>query len=195
MVKILFATSNAGKVREARFALAPLGIGVERVEVELREEQGESVEEVARAKAIDAFEIVGRPVAVEDTGFFITAFKGFPGVYSKPVMKAIGRSGILKLVDGTDGKAEFRTAVAFAKNRADVEIFSGAAAGRVADAAMGESADSLPYDSLFIPAGARKTYAQMGEGEKLSNSSRAVAFRKLGEFILSGKKTRGFELK
>ncbi len=59
-----------------------------------------SVQEVSRAKALQAFATLQRPLIVEDSGFVIDALKGFPGPFSKYVLETIGIQGILKLMEG-----------------------------------------------------------------------------------------------
>ncbi len=181
--QVVFATSNAGKLAEARFVLKRFGITVVQKAVELEELQNDSIGEIAVAKAVHAASVLRSPVVVEDTGFFLDHFGNFPGPYSKWVMHTIGLGGVLKLAAGTSRKAHFETVVAFCEPGGKPRAFSGRTGGRV-PAAIGQAAHHarLAYDPVFIPAGSKKIYSQMQVAEKLSNSSRAKAFAAFGKW-------------
>ena len=46
-----------------------------------------------------------RDFMIDDSGLFVDALKGFPGVYSAYGQKTIGNEGILKLMEGVDDRA------------------------------------------------------------------------------------------
>ncbi len=193
MKKILFATTNKGKVQEARFALKRFGISVEPVALELPEARSDKLEEIATGKAVAALHALRKPVVVDDTGFYLSGYKNFPGAFSKWVANSIGREGILALAraSGLRG-ASFKTVVAFAApGLKRPKLFRGVENGRVSTS-IGPLADaSLPYDPVFIPCDGKagKVYSQMGMQEKLANSSRAKAFEAFAKwFAGNGKK-------
>lgn len=99
---IAFVTSNAGKFATAAEHLAPVGVELEHVRLDFDEIQSDSVEEVARHKAEQAFRAIRRPLIVEDSGFYIDEFDGFPGPLVKYLVHAIGADGIAWLADLTD---------------------------------------------------------------------------------------------
>src|SRR5215468_9159966 len=68
---ITFVTGNLNKLAVARQHLAPFGIEVEHVTMHLDEIQAQTVQEVALHKARAAFEVLRRPLIVEDSGFYI----------------------------------------------------------------------------------------------------------------------------
>ncbi|WP_369251054.1 non-canonical purine NTP pyrophosphatase [Streptomyces sp. R41] len=72
-------TGNAGKFRTAQEHLAPWGVEVEQVALELDEIQTTSVAIIAEHKARQAYAILGRPLFVENSGFYIEEFGGWPG--------------------------------------------------------------------------------------------------------------------
>ena len=79
---VTFASTNQNKYREVQSILSAHNINVDFAQINLVEIQSESLEEIAREKAKNAFSQVGRPVIVEDDGLFIDALGGFPGQYS-----------------------------------------------------------------------------------------------------------------
>src|SRR5690349_6471809 len=93
----VFVTYNTNKWQEAQRIL---GCPLERVELDLEEQQAESVSAVALAKARFAFARLGRPVIVEDAGFELLALGGFPGPYMKYWEKLGGLESICRAADG-----------------------------------------------------------------------------------------------
>jgi XTP/dITP diphosphohydrolase len=100
---IAFATGSAAKVATARQHLSPLDIELEQVALELDEIQSASVQAVALHKARQAFQILQRPLIVEDSGFYIDEI-GFPGPLVKYVINAIGAEGVARLADLTTSR-------------------------------------------------------------------------------------------
>ncbi len=83
MKSVTFATSNQRKIQEANNTLKPYGIEVSSQSVEIHEIQHANAAEIAKQKAMSAFEVVGSPVVVSDTSWSIPALGGFPGGYMK----------------------------------------------------------------------------------------------------------------
>ena len=131
-MKLIFATGNAGKLREAREILAPHGIEVvspfdigltpEQVEVE---ETGSTFAENAELKVRHLFELTGQPCFADDSGLEVDALGGAPGIYTAryAAMDGFGEdhnftSNINKLLHNLQGvsdrRARFVCAVALA---------------------------------------------------------------------------------
>jgi XTP/dITP diphosphohydrolase len=156
--QVTFVSTNKNKFLEAQAILAPLGISVEFVKLALLEIQSDSLEEIAKEKARDAFARVGRPVIIEDDGLFIHSLNGFPGQYSSFVFKTIGNEGILKLLDKSDKRsAEFRSLIVYFDGRV-MSVSEGRVPGKIADAV---SDGGWGYDPIFIPEGSSLTFAQL----------------------------------
>lgn len=173
-VNVLFATSNASKVREAKAALGP-NWKITHKNVDVPEVKTESMEQTIRQKAEAAFFLVKRPVLVEDTGFFLDAYPHFPGTYTKFCVQRIGINGFLKLLEGKNRGARFETWLAYHDGK-KVRVFRGSVTGIVAKAPRGKAAEKLPYDLIFVPNGDERTYAEMDLTEKQRTSHRAKAF-------------------
>lgn len=88
-MKLIFATGNAGKLREAREILGPHGIEVvspydlgltkEQVDVD---ETGSSFEENAVIKVQNLWRLTGLSCFADDSGLEVDALGGAPGIYS-----------------------------------------------------------------------------------------------------------------
>lgn len=85
-MRLLFASSNPHKVDEVRAILAPLGITV----IDLTSfpgipepiEDGETIEDNARIKAIAYAKATGQLCLADDSGLEVDALNGAPGVHS-----------------------------------------------------------------------------------------------------------------
>lgn len=99
-MKILCATGNADKFGIGQRALAPLGIELEQVVLDIDEIQGEDLVRIVEDKAQKAFAAIGKPVVVTDDGWSIAALNGFPGAYMKDVNFWFTPEDFLRLLDG-----------------------------------------------------------------------------------------------
>ncbi|RQH01902.1 XTP/dITP diphosphatase [Natrarchaeobius oligotrophus] len=170
---VRFVTGNEGKVREARAYLEGID-RVEQIEYDYTEIQSDSLEEIARVGAREAFEETGNddPVLVGDTGLFVDALAGFPGPYSAYVEDTVGVERLWRLVEAEDDRrARFRTVLAFADGER-TETFDGTLAGTIV-APRGD--EGFGYDPIFEYNG--QTLAEMSLEEKnaISHRGRALA--------------------
>ncbi len=170
-MKVRFITSNRGKFEELKEIGKGFGVDVEWVEMEYLEPQGNDLEFVARRSAEMLSGAVEPPFFIEDSGLFIDALHGFPGVYSSFVFKTIGNDGILKLMEGVeDRRARFVCVIAFSDGE-QVRTFTGEVEGQIAREKRGEH--GFGYDPIFEVDG--RTFAEMGEKKnELSHRRRAA---------------------
>ena len=183
MLKIIFATSNLNKAREVAHILESFRIDVKHVNLKLTELQSDSLEEIAKASALEAAHRVGKPVIVEDSGLFIRSLNGFPGPFSSYVQKTIGNKGVLKLMEGIgDREASFKSVVAYCDEKRKALSFTGEARGKVS---YKEKGKVWAFDPIFIPdQKGGKTYAEMGPVEKNRISHRRRALGKFAKWYL-----------
>lgn len=124
--EIHFITSNQGKLKslENSLKLQNVDVTVLAKNLDIMEPQFDSVQEVSRFKAEAAFKIVKAPVLVEDGGFSVSVLNGFPGVYTKYVLKTLGADGILQLMQGNnDRRAKFISVATFVDEEGKVFQF------------------------------------------------------------------------
>jgi XTP/dITP diphosphohydrolase len=106
-----FVTTNEGKLREAREYLDD---PIEGLDFDYTEIQADSLEAVAADGARRAYERVGEPVIVEDSGLAVQALGGFPGPYSAYVEDTLGIERVWHLAEPEDDRsATFRSVVAY----------------------------------------------------------------------------------
>ena len=177
-MKLKVITSNPGKVAEYQRSFDHLGIEMEHLRLPYDEVQTSDLAEVVD-KGMD--EVVSKGVRnfiVDDSGLFVDALKGFPGVWSAYAQKTIGNKGILKLMEGVeDRSAEFRCCIG-----CDIEgqriIVTGICRGTITESETGDG--GFGFDPIFTHDGIR-TFAEIPVDEKNEVSHRGNAVKLLIE--------------
>jgi XTP/dITP diphosphohydrolase len=185
---IFFATNNLNKFDEARRVLAEYNVAVGMLRVKSLEVQSESLEDIAKASALDAFDKCRLPIIVEDAGLFIDALNGFPGPYAAYAYKTVGNQGLLRLMKSVKARsAHFESAVAyFSADLKSPVCFQGEVIGEITDEERrGSGRSGFGFDPIFKPLSSSKTFAEMGIAEKNEHSHRARALRKFAEWYKS----------
>ena len=179
-MRLAFVTSNLGKVEEARKYFEPLGVEVYQLRFSYPEIQADTLEEVAEYGARWLAERIDGPFFLDDSGLFVDALNGFPGVYSAYVYKTLGYSGILKLLKGeTNRKAHFKSVIAYWDG--ELHIFTGRVDGEITTGPRGSG--GFGFDPVFKPDGFDKTFAEMTTEEKNRISHRGRALRAFAEWL------------
>jgi non-canonical purine NTP pyrophosphatase (RdgB/HAM1 family) len=167
---LLFVTSNAGKIATARQHLNPLGIDVEHVQLELDEIQSDSVEVVALHKARQAFELLKRPLIIEDSGFYIDELGDFPGPFVKFVIKSLGADGIARLADLTaTRRCHFIGVLVYVDSTGEYYTFAGTDdRGTVANSPSirGEAGSWSALWDVFVPDNYSSPLSSLSEGDR-----------------------------
>ena len=175
-MKLKIITSNPGKVREYSAALSRLGIETEHMKIPYDEIQTSELSEVAE-KGMD--EIISKGVRdfiLDDSGLFIDALNGFPGVWSAYAQKTIGNKGILKLMEGIENRgAEFRCCIGCDISGKRI-VVTGICRGEIALSEKGT--DGFGFDPIFTHDG-KRTFAEIPLEEKNSVSHRGRAIQLL----------------
>jgi len=173
--RIVLVTQNKHKLAELTPLFDEFDVPFETTTIEKFEIRSHDVEEIARAAAKHAYATLGKPVILDDTGFFVSALSDFPGAYAAFVLKAIGYEGILKLLEGEQNRsAKFVTAVGFYDGE-HLKTFVGEMCGSISASPSGD--EGFGYDPIFIPEEFTKTYAELTFNEKIGISHRSRAFR------------------
>jgi XTP/dITP diphosphohydrolase len=154
-------------------------------------EDGATLVDNARLKAVAIMEATGEPAVADDTGLEVTALHGAPGVYSARfagedatyadnVDKLIRELAAAGAIEPSQRSARFRTVALVAFPGGDEVVAEGEVLGSIAAEPAGTG--GFGYDPLFIPeGGGGRTFAQMAPGEKHALSHRGRAFRALAD--------------
>ena len=190
MKKIVFATNNKHKLDEIReilgekfeiVSLKDIGCNVDIPET------GNTLEVNALQKAQYIKEHYGMDCFADDTGLEVEALNGAPGVYSARYAgpQHNSKDNIRKLLtnmqDIENRPAQFRTAIVLILD-GKIHLFEGTIKGTIIRSERGSG--GFGYDSVFVPDGFEKTFAELGEEIKNKISHRAIANKKLVKFLL-----------
>lgn len=181
MKKITYVTGNWAKIDSARQILEPLGFTVDNIKMETIEIQADDVEEVAKFSASWACQKLNRPVLKNDSGLFVEALNGFPGVYTHYVDDTLGEDGLLKLLEGVENrKAYFKEVLAYCEPGKEPITFIGITPGTIAKVKSGTYGWS--WDFIFIPDGQDKTLGCYPDNERWKFWS-LESYQKLAEYL------------
>lgn len=170
----VLVTGNRGKIAEARLALER---EIEAVEVDLPEIQGLDLLEILEEKAEAAWEMVRRPLVVEEAGLSLMALNGFPGPLVKWMLTAVGAEGIAKTAQALGNpRAIARCALLYR----DAERTVMAEAMTLGTLVLpGRGTHGFGWDPVFLPDGESRTFAELEGREKDAVSHRGKAWREL----------------
>ena len=176
---ITFVTGNSNKVREFEQIL---GVKLENEAMDLDEIQSTDVSEVTLHKVRQAYEILKKPLIVEDTGLYIDDINGFPGALIKFYMRDVGCNGISAYHQLSPARAE--TVIGY-HNGSEIQLFKGVIRGKISQSPRGSN--GFGWDTIFIPEGKYNglTFAEMADYEKNAVSMRRIALNKLKSALQS----------
>lgn len=191
MNKLVFATNNSHKLDEVRAVLADKIDIVSLNELGCHDdipETAATLEGNALLKASYVFDKFGMTCIADDTGLEVDALNGEPGVYSARYggEPHNAQKNLQKLLDKLKGvenrKARFRTVIVLKNNEMEL-YFEGIVNGWIATQPSG--VEGFGYDPVFVPDGYSQSFAEMGSKLKNVISHRALAVKKLIDFLKS----------
>ncbi len=193
-MQIVLSTRNPSKAEQIKaiFASLPISIltlaeaGIEGEAIE----DGVTLQENALKKALFAHQ-PGLWAMADDTGIFIDALNGLPGVNTARWSGGHKETEqmtnwILKQLEGFDNRsATFETVVALVSPNGEQFFFGGKVRGRILEAPKTQPQPKMPYSSIFSPEGSDKVWAEMTIEEENDISHRGQAFRKARAFLIT----------
>lgn len=177
MTDVVFVTGNPRKVDYlARY----LGHPIEHANVELDEIQALDFTEVVRHKVRQAYERIGRPVLVEDSGIEFSALGKLPGPFTRWFIDELTLAGLCRLVDGKDRSAVARCVFGF-YDGTNERYFEGALPGRVADEPKGTG--GFGFDPILVPDGYDMTRAELPPEDDRATYLKMKPFERVKDFL------------
>jgi XTP/dITP diphosphohydrolase len=191
-MEICFATNNLHKLEEVRQAVAGTSLSIVSLgKIGCNEELAETRDTIAgnsQQKAEYVYTHYHVPCFADDTGLEVHALDGAPGVYSAryagPQRSSEDNIQLLlsNLKGKADRKARFRTVICVVGVDGESSLlFEGIIEGNITESKRGVS--GFGYDSVFVPDGYDRTFAEMTLEEKNKLSHRARAVSKLVEYL------------
>jgi XTP/dITP diphosphohydrolase len=203
--KLVLASKNQGKITELERILSDYATDIK--VLGLKEfpnmpeviESGNSLTENSLLKAKQISEFTGLPALADDSGLFVDALNGDPGVYSARWAQYLGDDArtrdrlnmekvLSQLLEVPSGKrsAKFKTSVTFYGTKLDGLVVKkeqkGELEGEISKQPLGSN--GFGYDPIFIPAGFDQTLAQLSSGQKDEISHRGKALRAITPYLV-----------
>lgn len=191
-MKICFATNNLHKLEEAKsllnFELVTLDeLGC----TEEVPETSETIEGNSLQKAKYIWDTYKVPCFADDTGLEIESLNNEPGVrsarYAGNHKNSLDNIELVlsKLKNIKQKNAQFKTVITLILSESEQYQFEGIVKGEIIDELKGNN--GFGYDSIFVPNGFDKTFAELSFEIKNTISHRAKALNKLVDFCKTKK--------
>ena len=204
MRKLVLATKNIGKIAEFERLLSQFTPDIKVLGLsdfpDMPEvvESGKTLNENARLKAKAICEFTKLPALADDSGLFIDALAGQPGIYSA---RWAGYEGVdtkmrdlaninkvleeLKDVPKGSRGAQFKAVVAFCRKNLDSSFLEkdelGVLSGQILTQPIGSA--GFGYDPIFSPDQFDQSLAQLPPRVKDEVSHRGIALRAIAPFL------------
>ena len=182
MTELYFVSNNLHKYSEIKSMLDDkiIDLDLKFCKQDIIEIQDEKIENIAMEKAKSAYNIVKKPILIEDDGLFINSLNGFPGQYSKFILKSIGNIGIIRLLKGSSDRSAYFKSIFVYNDGIIVKVFYGKIIGKISSTI---TEGGWGYDPIFIPLNRNNkkdiTFAKLSQINKKNElSHRRIAFYK-----------------
>lgn len=193
MKKIIFATTNEGKVREVRMMLEDCDIELQTlkeagIDIDIVED-GSTFEENAIIKAKTIMEMTGEIALADDSGLEVDYLDGAPGIYSARYLgvdtpyseKNSHIIELLKDAKGEERSARFVCAMAVAFPDGEIKTCRGTIEGYIGYEEKGTN--GFGYDPIVYVPEYKMTTGEMTPKLKNSISHRGKALQKMTEIL------------
>ncbi len=188
-MKLIFATNNQNKVAEIKSALSDgleiITLKEAGIDIDIPEPH-ETLEENAREKATVIHKLTSLNCFSEDTGLEVAGLDGAPGVRSARYAgdEADNKKNIALLLQNMENitakDAQFKTVISLILDNKEYQ-FTGICQGEILKEERGDK--GFGYDSIFIPTGDERTFAEMDMQDKNMYSHRKKALARLIDFL------------
>lgn len=198
-MKLLFATANKNKLREAAEILGDMVQVISPSELNINadvEETGETLQDNSILKARTLYDLSGLDCFADDTGLEVEVLNGAPGVMTARYAACFpggalphdSEANMNRLLEELSEystpesrRARFRTVITLIYEGRQY-CFEGIVSGTIAQGKAGNG--GFGYDPIFIPDGfGGRTMAEISEDEKNAISHRGRALRAMAEFL------------
>lgn len=198
-MKLLFATANKNKLREAAEILGDMVQVISPSELNINadvEETGETLQDNSILKARTLYDLSSLDCFADDTGLEVEVLNGAPGVLTARYAACFpggalphdSEANMNRLLEELSEystpesrRARFRTVITLIYEGRQY-CFEGIVSGTIAQGKAGNG--GFGYDPIFIPDGfGGRTMAEISEDEKNAISHRGRALRAMAEFL------------
>ncbi len=171
MENLTYITGNYGKYVSVKEKFENAGITIDYFKCDLEEPDINDIEFISKEKARQAFEILGTPVFVADSGFYIEDYPnspGYPGAFVKRRGISSNIAQLLETMEQIENRnCYFLDCLTFFDGK-DYFQFFGVSKGTLSHEIRGEQNKRAKSNLwfVFIPMNCSKTLAEMSDGER-----------------------------
>ena len=173
MENLTYITGNYGKYVSVKEKFESAGIDISYFKCDLDEPDINDIEFISKEKARQAYEKLGNPVFVADSGFYIEDYPdnpGYPGAFAKRSGISTNIEGLLETMKNRINRnCYFMNCLTFFDGT-DYHQFIGISSGTLSTEIRGhenvKAQSNLWY--VFIPNNCHKTLAEMTDDERIN---------------------------
>ncbi len=177
-MNMTFLTGNENKLREAEGILE---LKLKHHNLDLDEIQSLDPKTVAHHKVLQAWSILQEPVFTMDQSVYISCLNNFPGPLIKWFWETVTLEKICDMAEHfQDNKIYTETTLTY-YDGTEVVYFSDRIHGHIPSKPKGQL--GWGWDSIFIPEGFEKTYAEIDPSEVIHIRTHTKPLKQLKEFL------------
>lgn len=192
MPPIYFASTNKEKLTVAELFCKEASVPIEQISLgDIPEIQGESPREIIHHKALEAYNVFGKPLVVSDDSWNIPALNGFPGAYMKSINYWFQPEDFLRLMDGVTDRTVFIEPYLAYVDEHEVVIFEGQVRGTVLTKPRGTNEKSPIMSVVALEGDNGLSIAEVYEQGQQNNPSRLTQGRAWPELLAWYKEKHG----
>lgn len=171
MCNLTYVSSNLNKYVSVKEHFLRNEIDVDFFECDLFEPEINDIEIISKTKAMEAYEKLGRPCFVADSGFYIDHYPekpGYPGAFAKRSGVSSDVLSLLKTMENVcDRTCRFVDCLTFYDGE-EFYSFYGVSEGSLAYSKRGDNAKKAKSNLwyVFVPRNCQKTLAEMSDEER-----------------------------
>jgi XTP/dITP diphosphohydrolase len=180
---IHYVTGNADKFRDAQIVLPKYGYDVIQNTFEMKEEQSDDGEHIARDKAQQAFFRLKEPLFVNDTVWMVPALNNFPGAFMHYVNKCFLPEDWLRLMHGIDDRRAIMREYMVYKDEHREEVFFKDMVGEFLHEASGTDGENSDKVVSFTGDGVSIASARDKGVYATASKQGATSYDLLGEWL------------
>ena len=187
MIKLLLATRNEDKVIEIKEILKDLDVEIisasQFPDMPDVIEDKDTIKGNSIKKATECAEYSNMLAIADDTGLFVDALDGKPGVYAARFAgeNCTYKDNRVKMLDDMKGienrNAQFRTVCALVSSDGLIATTEGIVEGIITEEEIGDN--GFGYDAIFKAIETGRTFGEMTQADKETISHRSRAFNKM----------------
>jgi non-canonical purine NTP pyrophosphatase (RdgB/HAM1 family) len=174
----VFITGNQAK---ADYLARHLGIEIEHQKIELDELQSLDLHTVVEHKVRQAYDIIKKPVLVEDVSLEFVVLGRLPGTFIKFFGEESSYDNCCRMLDGFNDRSAVARCTFGYYDGEELHFFDGELAGRIAETPRGDN--GFGWDRIFIPDGYEIARAEMDSQDDEKTYTIIKPFAKLREFL------------